>query len=529
MTISSEVNRNDYTGNNSTATYSYTFKIFADADLKVTTRDTDDVETTLVLDTDYSVAGAGDTAGGTITLLAGNLATGYILTIRRDRPLTQETDIRNQGDFFPETHENAFDDLVMKMQTLAFEIERSLRLSETTDLAGTVLPAPEALKWPRWNAAGTALENVNAADISSTVSTVDASLTLAASQLSVTLPNRKGTAGGTVDAITTTSTPAPSGWTEGLRYLVRMAGANTSTTPTFAPDGLTAKTIVKGSNQALVASDIPGANFEADFVYNATLGKVVLMNPAYPVASSVGNISVRDKVRNLIVKVNATNPTYQVDVTADEVLLQTTAGVPFRATTVSVTADITVSGANGLDTGAEGADAWYYVWVIYNGSTVSALLSASSTAPTLPSGYTYQALVGAVRNNASSNFIAFYQEDTHVEYNAVQTILNGSVTADAWTSQSATTYFPSTAKRITCAIGMSPGGSGGDFSAGLSPRSDGHAGAYAVLAASGSTVSFGVMPTARKGFVVLTIRYASTIYYWMEITTGTLVAVGWEY
>lgn len=53
-----------------------------------------------------------------------------------------------------------------------------------------------------------------------------------------------------------------------------------------------------------------------------------------------------------------------------------------------LTIDITVNGANGLDTGAA-ANAIYYPWVIYNPSTLTAagLLSLSSTAPTLPSGF----------------------------------------------------------------------------------------------------------------------------------------------
>lgn len=528
MTISNEVNRSDYTGNGSVSVYSYGFKIFAKTDLRVTTKDLSSVETTLVVDADYTVAGIGDTAGGSITLLAGNLTSGYLLTIRRLRPLTQETDIRNQGDFFPEIHEDAFDDLVMKDQTQQFDLDRALKVSETTPLSSAVLPPPEALKWPRWNAAGDALENINAGDLGS-IATVDASLTLAASELGVALPTRHGTAGGTVDAITCTTSPALGALADRVRVLVKMAGANATTTPTFAPDGLVAKTIVKGSNQALVAGDIPGANFWADVVYNVTLDKWVLLNPAYPVAASVTNTAIRDITRNLIVTVNASNPSYQVDVTADELLLQDSSGVTFRATTVAVTGDITASGENGLDTGAEASSTWYYLWVIYDGSTVAALLSASSTAPTLPSGYTYMALVGAVRNNGSSNFIAFYQEGSHVEYNAVQTILNGTVTTSAWTAQSVTSFFPSTAKRVVCVLTSKSIGSPADVEVGLSPRSDGHAGDYFCAAVSTHSANFGVFPSARYGSATLRTRYAATLYYWMRESSASFLAVGWEY
>jgi len=66
------------------------------------------------------------------------------------------------------------------------------------------------------------------------------------------------TAGGTVDAITATYTPALT-LTDKVLCAVVVSGANTSTTPTFAPDGLTAHTITKDGGQPLIAGDIPGA------------------------------------------------------------------------------------------------------------------------------------------------------------------------------------------------------------------------------------------------------------------------------
>lgn len=131
MTLSSSTNRNDYVGNNSTASYNYTFKIFNKNDLKVSQKDTNDVETLLTVDTDYTVNNAGDVNGGTIVLTAGNLETGYTLTIRRVRDLIQETDIRNQGDFFPESHEDAFDHQIMIAQQQQDELDRSSKLPES--------------------------------------------------------------------------------------------------------------------------------------------------------------------------------------------------------------------------------------------------------------------------------------------------------------------------------------------------------------------------------------------------------------
>jgi hypothetical protein len=72
---------------------------------------------------------------------------------------------------------------------------------------------------------------------------------------------------------------------------------------------------------------------------------------------------------------------------------------------INLTADITASGANGLDTGLEAISTWYSVWVIYNPATrtQASLLSLSATAPTMPTGYTIKRRVGWARNDADGN------------------------------------------------------------------------------------------------------------------------------
>jgi len=142
MALSSATSRVSYTGDGATSVYAYTFRIFANTDLLVTVKDTSDVETTLALTTDYTVSGVGEASGGNVTLVDssqawldgdGDLLTDYVLTIRRVRPLTQTTDIRNQGDFLPETHEDSFDHGIMVAQQQQDELDRSIKLPETLD------------------------------------------------------------------------------------------------------------------------------------------------------------------------------------------------------------------------------------------------------------------------------------------------------------------------------------------------------------------------------------------------------------
>ncbi|MDV7071340.1 hypothetical protein R3J21_07265 [Citrobacter werkmanii] len=115
MTVSTEVDHNEYTGNGVTTSFPYTFRIFHKSDLVVQVVDLDENITDLVLDTDYTVTGAGGYTGGNV-ILSTALTSGFRISISRELPVTQETDLRNQGKFFAEVHEDAFDKLTMLIQ-----------------------------------------------------------------------------------------------------------------------------------------------------------------------------------------------------------------------------------------------------------------------------------------------------------------------------------------------------------------------------------------------------------------------------
>lgn len=86
--------------------------------------------------------------------------------------------------------------------------------------------------------------------------------------------------GGTADAITATNTIPITALIDGQLCFVRATAANATTTPTFAPDGLTARTIVKNGGAALVAGDIAGDGHELVLRYNLSGTKWELLNPA---------------------------------------------------------------------------------------------------------------------------------------------------------------------------------------------------------------------------------------------------------
>ena len=159
MTVSSENARSGpYLGNGATAFFAYDFRVLSDEHLRVTVVDAAGIETILVLASDYSVTGVGNAQGGSVVLTAP-LATGLRLVITRDVPATQEVDLQNQGPFFAETIERAFDKLTMVAQQGKEEDSRSVSLSVTSDGVSALLPDAVANAILGWNASADALEN----------------------------------------------------------------------------------------------------------------------------------------------------------------------------------------------------------------------------------------------------------------------------------------------------------------------------------------------------------------------------------
>ena len=135
MTVSSITNKQSYNGNGSQSVFAYTFKIFADTDVKVY------VGTSLkTLSTHYTLSGVGSAGGGNVTFTAGNIpavGTGNV-TILRSLALTQGVDLVNYGRFDAEVIEAQYDKLTMMVQQLQEQADRTIRFSTTVSDAGGV-------------------------------------------------------------------------------------------------------------------------------------------------------------------------------------------------------------------------------------------------------------------------------------------------------------------------------------------------------------------------------------------------------
>jgi hypothetical protein len=138
MTVSSTTVKNSYSGNDSTTEFAYTFKIFANTDLQVIIRSSTGTETVKTLTTHYTVAGAGDASGGSITFTAGNIpASGETVVIIREVPQTQAIDYIANDPFPAESHEEGLDRATMTTQQVQEELDRSIKLSRTNTMTST--------------------------------------------------------------------------------------------------------------------------------------------------------------------------------------------------------------------------------------------------------------------------------------------------------------------------------------------------------------------------------------------------------
>lgn len=126
MTIETPfLNVEKYAGDGVTKTFGFGFRTFEAVDVVVVATDTNGIESTLDAETDYFVTFNSSGVGGTLTLSKAPVA-GTVLVITRNIPIKQEVDLVNQGEFYAETIEGAFDRLTAIAQDMYEQLSRTL-------------------------------------------------------------------------------------------------------------------------------------------------------------------------------------------------------------------------------------------------------------------------------------------------------------------------------------------------------------------------------------------------------------------
>lgn len=138
MTVSSEISDVSYNGDGATTTFTVPFYFLRDADLSVTIVNADGTTQAYVLGTDYTVTGAGLSAGGSITTIGTPVASVKQILIERNPPATQETAYQANDPFPAAEHEKALDKLTMLVQRVLRTYRGSLHYPITESLDGTL-------------------------------------------------------------------------------------------------------------------------------------------------------------------------------------------------------------------------------------------------------------------------------------------------------------------------------------------------------------------------------------------------------
>lgn len=261
------------------------------------------------------------------------------------------------------------------------------------------------------------------------------------------------------------NTPALTGYTTTSPVFGFYAAQTNNTAVTVSIAGFGARNAYKNNGLTAVAANDLQAGGLYYVAFNPSLnsgaGGFVLLNQAPPTGTGG---QVQGTGKNLVCgNANASTPTTQYIITEDSVCVSDGSANYSTALAVNVTISSAASGANGLDTGAIAAATWYYAHTIYNPTTQTAagLLSASATAPTLPTGFTQWARRGTVRTDGSKNFLRVLQDGRKVQYNLLattnttlaQAIANGaagtySANSPVLAAVSITSVVPPTASEI---------------------------------------------------------------------------------
>lgn len=522
MTVSSTENRKEYAGNGATTSFATSPVVFfVDADLTLyVVNDTTGAVTDLVLDTDYTVSG-GDGSTGTVDLSAGSdpygaPATGTTLVIVRELAITQAADFVNNDSSDAEVAEDALDRLTMIAQQLDARIDRSFALADSDiSSASTVIPTPAASKLIGWNSAGTALQNYAATDF-------DTALTTA---FTLTLLDDL-----TDDAFITTLL---SGADTDAMFQQIVANATAETAPavgdlimlsdvSLTPDNGRKMTlenflkVVNGLTEDL--APVKTTDYLLSYDASASAAKKVLMQEfplprSYLAGGTLAN--------------NTTDATNDIDIAAGVARDSTdVANIRWSALTKRLDA-AWAAGTNqgGLDTGTI-ADTTYHVFAIRKDSdgTGDILFSASATAPTMPTGYTYFRRIGSILRESAA-IVSFSQNGD--EFLLKAAVNDVSTTTLGTTAVLADLSVPSGVKVNALVAAQASNGAGGIFVYITSPDQNNEAASAsagrASLATEAASANFGAGHFNVRTNTSGQIRYVGNA----SSTTFELATFGW--
>lgn len=155
MTVTTETASITHTGNGVTSVFSVPFKFLESGHLQVSSIVVATGVATILGAGEYTVAGAGDPNGGTVTYLPSGTPIGNTkqLLIERIVPYTQDLSLNRQGGFYPDAIENQLDLLAMQVQQLKSMLDEAVSGGTITAITrGVAGPASTTVdQFALWN------------------------------------------------------------------------------------------------------------------------------------------------------------------------------------------------------------------------------------------------------------------------------------------------------------------------------------------------------------------------------------------
>lgn len=184
MTVSTETRvAGPYAANGVTTSFSFSFPLQSASDMKVV-QNLAGVESELVSGFTVNLnADQDDNPGGTVDFSVAP-ASGRTITLESDMAYNQAVELVKGGDYQPSILNRVFDKLTMLVLQVKRLTDRSLKIPTSSD-ASADLPEPSADTVLGWNDDGTAIINVERADLASEVTSAAQASAVAAAASAV--------------------------------------------------------------------------------------------------------------------------------------------------------------------------------------------------------------------------------------------------------------------------------------------------------------------------------------------------------
>lgn len=175
-----------------------------------------------------------------------------------------------------------------------------------------------------------------------------------------------------------------------------------------------------------------------------------------PIATSIRDVvTPKGHIFDLTLANNATDALNDLDISAGEAMDESGEVLMVLTGTITKRLDAAwVVGTNqgGLNTGTEAASTWYEVILIYRQDTgvVDVMFSTTANRDTLPANYTHKRRIGWIRNDGSSNILAFRQMGDY--FNLVTPINDVAVTKTTTATSVTLTVPPNTRARFRATV-----------------------------------------------------------------------------